>query len=44
MTISPISPCGSIRPSAAMTATSGPADMPTDPGLRTRGGSGLLAI
>jgi hypothetical protein len=44
ITISPVAPGGSSVPSSPMIATSGPAAMPTVPGLRTAGGSGLLAI
>ena len=44
ITISPISPCAKIVPGSSMMATSGPAAGPTEPGLRTFGGSGLLAI
>ncbi len=44
MTTSPTCPRESSFPSSFMMAISGPAGMPTDPGLRARGGSGLQAI
>ncbi len=44
MAISPMTPVSSNRPASSTTATSGPAGSPTDPGFRTPGGSGLLAI
>ena len=44
MTISPSSPGPSSAPAAFITETSGPAAIPTVPGLRGAGGSGLQVI
>ncbi len=41
---SPTAPGASVRPASSSTATSQPTARPTDPGLRTPGGRGLLAI
>jgi hypothetical protein len=44
MATSPVAPDGIGLPASSRTATSGPAAGPTVPGLRGRGGSGLLVI